>query len=172
MISHTAQLAVSAISNGYRHLQSQQSLTSGYQLDGEAEGSTVQTSLNYSSSPSELFWKHSNLELLLKAALPFHPRCYFQSSPATCFVLGKSVWQVLPLPGVPGSCALLPECIYCCLYLHWYCPPWHGKSVDNACFCHLQGLLSPAPLWPRAAQDSCHEPFRDSESTNYEAENI
>lgn len=50
MRHHTAQLAVSIISNGYRHLQSQQSLTSRYQLDGEAEGSTVETSLNYSSS--------------------------------------------------------------------------------------------------------------------------
>lgn len=134
---HTAQLAVSIISNAYSHLQRQQILTSRYQLDGEAEGSTVQTSLNYSSSTLELFWKHFNLELLLKAALPLQLRCLLQSSPATFCARQERVAGPLPLPGVPDSCALLQECIYCCLYLHWYCSLWCGKSVGNICFCHL-----------------------------------
>jgi len=118
---HTALLAVKTIIQGFCHLQSQPSLSFRSHFDGEAERSVVQTSSNYSACTSELFCVHFNLlhsqlcfksgfAVSVKALFRVHLRCVLRSA--------RACGSILLLPGDPGNCALLPECIYCCLYVH------------------------------------------------------
>lgn len=134
----------------------------------------MQASLNCPSSTSELFWKYFNLHLLLKAALPFQSRCYLENSPATCFVLGKSVWQVLPLPGVPGSCALYYQSVFIAVFTFTALPGTGSLWTTHAfatCITPPR-FAKPCPTVAKGSSGQLPQALQGLESTNYEGENI
>lgn len=124
----------------HSHLQSQQSLSFGYQFDGEAERSTVQTSLNYYAHTSKQKGIQNNLlhlQLFFKSSFAISVEVLFIEFTCNVYCARRERVAVSYFCQVFQVTVLYYQSIFIAVLPSPYCLPCQEKSMENVWVCHL-----------------------------------